>query len=138
MKRRGLLQDLSFSPSLPPNASSGKSVRSSNRLAGRLPFSRLAASLVARRIRSGRLVKLPLDSAFLTASISSRGGLRIADNRLYGREPGAPGWGDVARDKSASDGSVELAAARALSTESAVTASAAVRGSVFEELDPST
>lgn len=37
---------------------------------------------MARRIRSGKLVKLPLASASRTASISNLGGLRIADNRL--------------------------------------------------------
>ena len=39
-----------------------------------LPLSRFDATFVARRIRSDRLVKLPLCSAFFTASISSLSG----------------------------------------------------------------
>jgi hypothetical protein len=52
----------------------GKSLRSSNRLAGLFPLSIMAASVVARLMRSGRLVKLPLASAALTASMSSLSG----------------------------------------------------------------
>src|SRR6187402_2915582 len=53
----------------------GKSFNAS-RLLGLFPRSIMAASLVARRMRSGKLVKLPLASASLTASIFRRGGRR--------------------------------------------------------------
>ena len=43
-----------------------------------LPLSRLDASLVARRIRSGKLVRLPRASAPRTASMSSLGGRRAS------------------------------------------------------------
>lgn len=46
----------------------------SHLLSGRVPVSRTAASLVARRINSGKLVRLPLASASLTASMLSLGG----------------------------------------------------------------
>lgn len=65
--------------------SGGKSSMS-KRLAGLLPLSKLAASLVARLIRSGRLVRLPRACSCLTASMSSRGGRRIAESRLKPRE----------------------------------------------------
>ena len=42
------------------------------------PLSRLAATRVALRIKSGKLVRLPLASASLTASMSRRGGRRCA------------------------------------------------------------
>ena len=61
-----------FSESLPPIMSS-----ITNRLAV-LPLSRLEASLVALRMRSGRLVRLPRDSASFTVSMLSRFGLFIA------------------------------------------------------------
>lgn len=61
---------------------SEKSLRSFNLLPGRFPLSIIAANFVALLIRSGKLVRLPLASASLTASISSFGGRRIADNRL--------------------------------------------------------
>lgn len=80
--------DLCFSSGDKPNSLSlarslslGQSL-SANRLPGLFPRSIIAASLVARLIKSGKLVKLPLASASRTASISSLGGLRIADNRL--------------------------------------------------------
>jgi hypothetical protein len=60
----------------------GKSLRSFNRLPGRFPRSIIDANRVALLMRSGKLVKLPRASASRTASISSRGGLRIAENRL--------------------------------------------------------
>ena len=75
-----------------------------SRLAGRLPRSIIAAKRVALRMRSGKLVKLPLASASLTASMSNRGGLRIADNRLkpglgvrLGGSPAAAGVNPLAR-----------------------------------------
>lgn len=52
----------------------------------------MAASLVARRIRSGKLVMLPRAWAFSTASMSSLGGRRMADRRLYP----IPGGGAIA------------------------------------------
>lgn len=75
------------SPKLP------KLVRSFKRLAGLFPSSKLAASLVARRIRSGRLVRLPRASAVRTAPMSSLGGLRIADSLLYDLLAGGCGEG---------------------------------------------
>ena len=65
---------------------SPKKVRSSMRLPGRLPLSIMEASLVARRIRSGRLVRLPLASAARTASMSRRGGLLMLERRFGGRD----------------------------------------------------
>ncbi len=60
----------------------GKSLKSFNRLPGLLPRSIIDANRVALRMSSGKLVKLPLDSASLTAPISRRGGLRRADSLL--------------------------------------------------------
>jgi hypothetical protein len=74
----------SFSPSRLPFESSRKSLRLSKRLAGRLPRSIIAASLVARRMRSGRLVMLPLASISRTASMSSFGGRFNPERRLGG------------------------------------------------------
>lgn len=74
------LQPISFS--LPKsNSSFPKSLRAF-RLPGLFPRSIIAANFVARLIKSGKLVKLPLASASRTASISSLGGRRIADNLL--------------------------------------------------------
>jgi hypothetical protein len=87
---------------IPPRSSfsgseedAAKSSSEPKRLAGLLPLSKLAASCVARRIKSGRLVKLPLASAWRTLSISNFGGRRMADSRLYRGlggcgDPGAP------------------------------------------------
>lgn len=58
----------------------------SNRLAGLLPLSKLAANLVARLMRSGKLVRLPRCCSSITASMSRRGGRLIADKRLNPRE----------------------------------------------------
>lgn len=59
-----------------------KSLRVSIRLVGRLPLSIMAASLVALRIRSGKLVRLPRDSASLTASMSMRSPRFMAELRV--------------------------------------------------------
>lgn len=77
---RGNIRLSSLSLAISP--SPGKSLRSFNRLAGLFPRSIIAANRVALRMRSGKLVKLPLASASLTASMSRRGGRRTADNRL--------------------------------------------------------
>lgn len=123
------------SPSRPNAFSSGHSPSMSNLLAGRRPRSISAAKRVARLIKSGKLVILPLDSISLTEFMSrpNFGGRRIADRRLYGRGSGVTFL--------ISSGFVELAAANAPSMASAVTegmvAVAAIVGTVPEELDPS-
>ena len=61
--------------SLLPRAASA-SIHSIPSLLAVFPRSKFAASLVALRIRSGRLVKLPLASASRTASTFKRGGRR--------------------------------------------------------------
>lgn len=122
---------MSFFSGSPPYISSGKS-RSSKRLAGLLPLSINDASLVARRIRSGKLVRLPRASAALTASISRRGGRRSPDN-LEGLS-----WRGVF---DAADGSVALAFSNAFNILSAVNPEAPMSLAVFwdEELEePST
>lgn len=52
------------------------SIHSMPSLLAVLPRSKFAASLVALRIKSGKLVRLPLASASLTASTFKRGGRR--------------------------------------------------------------
>ena len=99
--------------------SSGKS-SSAMRLAGLFPLSIIAANLVALLIKSGKLVKLPLASASRTASISNRGGRRMADRRLN------PGLGVL--DGVVFPGCNELAAAYAPNIALAPTALYAVTG----------
>jgi hypothetical protein len=65
------------------SAAVGKSLRSFKRLPGRFPRSIIAASLVALRIKSGRLVKLPRASASRTAFISRFRGRLSADKRRF-------------------------------------------------------
>lgn len=90
---------------------------SSNRLAGLRPLSIMDARRVARLMRSGRLVKLPRASAFLTASMSSRGGLRSAFSDILN---------DDVVDLLRAAGSLALAASCALSMLSVVSAAPTV------------
>ena len=87
---------------------------------------------------------LPLASAFLTASMSRRGGLRIADSLLYGRPPGGSCGDGVPRASDGVDGSVALADEYAFRIASVSVAEAAAGvwvlavGRVLEELEFST
>jgi len=103
--RKASVPDRDPSPSLAPFFSLRDEPKSSIRLPGLFPFSIIAASLVARLIKSGRLVRLPLASAARTASMSNFGGRLMFESRFGGRGEGEP----VAARCSA--GSDELAAA---------------------------
>lgn len=85
----------------------------------------MAAKRVARLMRSGKLVRLPLASACLTASISSLGGRRKTES--------LKGFGDAAF--LIDDGSTELAASCAPSMLSVVKAAPTV-GSRLEDSAP--